>query len=209
MRVFALFIIMAGTAMAGLIVTANPVGGSNDTYPVGTSFFPGEVAATTNPLGPFSGIPIELEGYGTGGSTMTITGSGSCETMSGAPSEPCLVFSYILTFSAPTAINSISASVDGTYGATFQLLNSSHTVIDSLSENSGNVGSPTTYTMPTPGALGTSFTFDLYDNSCCWGYVSDISVSTTPEPATYFMVTMGLGAIVWTQRRRGLSRRQK
>ena len=87
MRPFALFIIMAGRAMASLIVTANPVGGTNDTYPVGTSFFPGEVAATTNPLGPFSGIPIELERDGTGGSTVRITGSGSCETATGAPAS--------------------------------------------------------------------------------------------------------------------------
>jgi hypothetical protein len=193
---------MAGSAMAGLIVTANPVGGANDTYPVGTSFEPGEAAATTNPLGPFSGTPVEFEGYGTGGSMVTITGSGACTTPTGAPSVPCLVFSYILTFSAPTAIGSISAAVDGTFGATFQLLNSSNSVIDSLSENSGNVGSPTTYTMPTPGAFGTSFTFDLYDNSCCWGYVTNISVSTAPEPATCSIMLVGLGAIVWALRRR-------
>lgn len=127
---------------------------------------------------------------------MTITGTGTCST------EPCLVFSYNLVFSTPTTITSISLSEDGSIVGTLQLLNSSDAVIDSISEGAGNVGTPTTYTMPTPGVSGTSFTLDLYDVSTHWVYISDISISTTPEPATCPLVLMGLGAIVWTQRRR-------
>lgn len=184
---------MAGSAMAGLIVTANPA--TSAAYPVGTTFEgPGEVSETTNPVGPFSNTPVQFEGFNSGGSMITLTGTGSC----GA----CLVFSYNLAFSAPTTITSISFTGDAFNGATFALFNSSFVVIDSLSESSGNVGSPITYTMPTPGVSGTLFTLRLYDNSNTWTFVKDISVNTTPEPATDSMMLMALGVIFFAQWRR-------
>lgn len=136
---------------------------------------------TTNPVGPFSGMPVEFEGYDNGGSQVSLFGSGMCGS---SPFNPCLVFSYDLTFSVPTTINSISFTGDAFNGAVFQLFNSSNDLLASLSESSGNVGSPVTYTMLTPGVSGTSFTLDLYDVSTFWTYVSDISVNATPEPAS-------------------------
>jgi len=54
------------------IVTADPA--TSAAYPVGSSFEPGEVSQTTDPLGPFSGIPIEFRGWGAGGSQVCIGG---------------------------------------------------------------------------------------------------------------------------------------
>ena len=200
MRLFALFLMMAGGAMAGLIVTADP--STSAAWPVGTSFEPGEVSATTNPLGPFSDTPIQFRGYNSGGSQISLNGQ-PCSL-----SNACLVFLYDLNFSAPTGINSISFTGDAFNGATFQLLNSSHTAIDSLSVSSGNVGHVVTYTLQTPGASGTSFFLALYDTSTTWTFVSDISVNAAPEPATYSMALASLGVIAWIQRRRVHSRRQ-
>jgi hypothetical protein len=201
MRLFALFIIMAGAAMAGLIVTADP--STSAAWPVGTSFETGEVSATTDPLGPFSGTPIQFRGWQQGGSQVSIDGN-PCSN-----SDPCLVFFYHLIFSTPTAINSISFTGDAFNLATFQLLNSTNTVIDSRSVSSGNVGHDVTYTLSTPGASGTEFSLKLFDDSTTWTFVNDISVNPTPEPATYSIVFAGLGVITWIHRRRVLSRRQK
>lgn len=185
-----LFLVTAGSATASLIsVVANP--DTSATYPVGTFFEAGEVAATTNPIGPFSGEAVQFKGWESGGSTLPLSGS-SC---------PCLVFSYALTFSGPTIITSISFTGDAFNGATFELLSSTNAVLDSLSVSSGNVGHAVTYTMLTPGASGTTFTLDLYDDSSAWTYVSDITGTTAPEPATYLMVLLGVAAIVWTRRR--------
>jgi len=93
------------------------------------------------------------------------------------------VFLYDLNFSSPASISSISFTGDAFNGATFQLLDSSKTVIASLSVSSGNVGHNVTYTMQTPGASGTSFFLVLYDGSGAWTFVSDISVAAV-ESAT-------------------------
>jgi hypothetical protein len=194
MRLLVLFLTMAGAAMAGLVVTADPA--TSPAWPVGSSFESGEVSQTTDPLGPFSGIPIEFQGWASGGSQVSLDGN-PCSY-----SDPCLVFLYDLNFSTQTLINSVSFTGDAFNDATFQLLDSGNNVIDSLSVNSGNVGQGVTYTMETPGASGTSFALALYDTSSVWTFISDISVNTTPEPATYSMVLASLGVIAWIQRRR-------
>jgi hypothetical protein len=136
-------------------VTANP--DTSPAWPVGTFFEPGEVAQTTDPLGPFSATPIQFRGWFQGGSQVTPDGKKCAVNF-----DPCLVFSYNLSFSTPTAINSITFTGDAFNGALFELLNSGNTVPDSLAVNSGNVGSPVTYTFLTPGVSGTSFTLDLF-----------------------------------------------
>ena len=188
-----LFVGMTAAGTAGLIVTADP--STSAAYPVGSSFEPGEVSATTDPLGPFSSIPIQFEGWNSGGSQVSIDGS-PCSF-----SDACLVFLYDLNFSAPTGINSISFTGDAFNGATFQLLDLTRTVIYSLSVSSGNVGSDVTYTLNTRGALGTLFHVALYDNSSQWTFVSDIFVNTAPEPATYSTVLASLVLMAWIQQR--------
>jgi hypothetical protein len=192
MRMFALFVGMTAACTAGLIVTADP--STSPTYPAGSNF-DGEVSATTNPIGPFSSIAVQFQGWQVGGSQVSLDGN-PCSF-----SDACLVFLYDLNFSTPTAINSISFSGDAFNGATFELLSSSDAVIDSLSVSSGNVGSPVTYTMNTPGASGTTFHLALYDTSSDWTFVDNISINTAPEPATYSTVLASLALIAWTQRR--------
>lgn len=194
LRPFALLLAVAGSGMAGLIITADP--STSAAYPVGTSFEPGEVSATTDPLGPFSDIPIQFKGYSNGGSQVSLHG-GAC-----SPGNPCEVFLYNLAFSTPTAINSIAFTGDAFNGAVFELLNSSNAVIDSLAVSSGNVGHDVTYTFLTPGAVGTSFGLELFDASTFWTFVNDIQVNPTPEPATCLMVLAGLGVLGWARRRR-------
>jgi hypothetical protein len=194
MRLFALFVVMAGAAMAGLVVTADPA--TSAAWPVGQSFEPGEVSQTIDPLGPFSNIPIQFRGWQQGGSQVSIDGN-PCSN-----NDPCLVFFYHLNFSTPTAINSISFTGDAFNLATFELLNSGNAVIDSRSVSSGNVGHNVTYTLPTPGASGTSFSLKLFDDSTTWTFVNNISVNTTPEPATCSTVLASLGVIAWIRRRR-------
>jgi hypothetical protein len=91
---------------------------------------------------------------------------------------------------------------DAFNGAVFELLNSSNAVIDSLAVSSGNVGHNVTYTLLTPGAVGTSFGLELFDSSTFWTFVNDIQVNPTPEPATCFMVLAGLGVLGARWRRR-------
>ena len=84
MRPFVLFLDVAGSAMAGLIITADP--STSAAYPVGTSFEPGEVSATTDPVGPFSDIPIQFKGYSNGGSQVSWQmGSGVQPATAGKP----------------------------------------------------------------------------------------------------------------------------
>lgn len=63
---------------------------------------PGEASQTTDPLGPFSGMSIQFKGWQSGGSQISLNGQ-PCSF-----SNACLVFSYNLDFSNPTAINSIT-----------------------------------------------------------------------------------------------------
>jgi hypothetical protein len=108
------------------------------------------------------------------------------------------VFDYKLSFSSPTAISSITFVGDAFNAATFQLLDSSNTVLDSLSASSGNVGNPVTYTLLPPGLSGTSFDLKLYDDSTTWTYVTDITVNSVPapEPSTILMLGAGLLGLI-------------
>jgi hypothetical protein len=58
------------------------------------------------------------------------------------------------------------------------------------------------FTLDTPGAVGTSFSVQLFDTSTTWTYVSDIVINTTPEPATALLVVAGLSALGLTSRLR-------
>ena len=194
MRLFTLFLALCGTAFAGLVITVDPA--TSATYAVGSSFEPGEVAATTDPLGPFSGQAVEFRGWMNGGSTTSV-GGGGC---SGA--NPCLVFLYDLMFSAPTTINSITFSGDAFNSAQFFLLNSSDVVIDTLSVSSGNVGHSVTETLMTPGATGTLFHLELFDDSTFWTFVDGIDVNTAPEPSTFATVFTALGAFGFLRKKR-------
>lgn len=176
-------------------VTINP--DTSATWIVGTSFEPGEIAQTADPLGPFSRTPVQFQGFQFGGSQVSLN-PGPCSL-----SNPCLVFDYNLNFSTPTAINSITFVGDAFNLATFQLLDSSNSVLDSLSVSSGNVGHPVTYTLLTPGVSGTLFSLKLYDDSTTWTYVTNISVNTAvPEPSTLLMLGVGLLGFVVTVRRK-------
>ena len=184
---------LAGSAMAALMVTADP--STSAAWPVGTSFEPGEVSATTDPLGPFSGTPIQFRGWQNGGSQVSMNGN-PCSN-----SNACLVFLYDLNFSTPTEITSITFTGDAFNGATFQLLNPSHTVLDSLSVSSGNVGHDVSYTLA-PNATGTSFLLALYDTSSTWTFVNSISGTSVPEPSTTVLVSLALIGFVWGLRTR-------
>jgi hypothetical protein len=194
MRLFALLLLMASGALASLIVTADPA--TSAAWPVNTSFEPGEVSQTIDPLGPFSGIPIQFRGWQNGGSQVSLNGNPCSNT------NACLVFLYQLNFSVPTPIQSISFTGDAFNGATLQLLNSAQTVIASQLASTGNVGHTVTIIMPTPGAVGTSFSLRLFDASSAWTFVQSISVNTTPEPSTWLMMLAGLAIILAVRRRR-------
>jgi hypothetical protein len=198
MRVVVLFVLMAGAAMANFIVTADP--STSPAWPVGTSFEPGEVSQTTDPLGPFSGTSIQFEGFDFGGSPVSLNGLPCSFT------NACLVFNYDLNSGTPAALNSIVFTGDAFNGATFELLNSTGTtVLDSLSVSSGNVGHVVTYSFDTAGIVGTSFDLELFDTSSTWTYVSDIQINSTPEPQECLLLVIGLGLIVWvSHRRRGV-----
>jgi hypothetical protein len=159
---------MSISAMAQTpVITADP--STSAAWPVGTTFETGEVGATTNPLGPFSGAPVEFRGWNQGGSQVSLNGQ-PCSN-----SNACLVFDYHVSYTSTVSVSSVSFTGDAFNGATFQLLDSTNTVIASLSVTSGNVGHPVTYTMSTPGAVGTTFTLKLFDSSSAWTYVSDIT----------------------------------
>jgi hypothetical protein len=162
MKLFGLFLLTAISAMASFIVTA--------------SFEPGEVGHTTDPLGPFSGIPIQFRGWQNGGSQVSLDGK-PCSNQ-----DACLVFLYDVNYSTPTSINSVSFTGDAFNGATFLLVNGSRVIGNSVS--TGNVGHPVTFTMSTPSITGTSFNVELFDSSSTWTYVSNISINSVPEPAT-------------------------
>jgi hypothetical protein len=198
---FVLFVMVAASAMAGLI-NVIPEPSTSAAWPTGTNF-DGEISATTDPLGPFSDTSIQFRGWNSGGSQISLN-SQPCSN-----SNACLVFLYELDFAPVVGITSISFTGDAFNGATFQLLNSSDMVIDHLSVSSGNVGHPVTYTMLTPGANGTTFFLALYDTSSTWTFVSDITGTTIPEPATYSMVLASLGVIAWMHRRRRHPHSQK
>ena len=166
---------MMAMSIAGIAQTVTVDPTTSAAWPVGTSFAPGEVAATTNPLGPFSGTPIQLKGWANGGSQLSLNGQ-PCSN-----SNACLVFSYHLTFPSPVSISAIAFTGDAFNGATFQLLDSTNTVIASRSVSSGNVGHPVTYFMSTPGAFGTSFTLKLFDASSAWTFVSNILINAGAE----------------------------
>jgi uncharacterized repeat protein (TIGR01451 family) len=161
-------------------VTADP--STSATWPVGKSFEPGEVAATTDPLGPFSRIPVEFRGWANGGSQVSLSG----QPCSNNSADACLVFAYHLSFAHPTSINAIAFTGDAFNGATFQLLDSTGAVIASRSVSSGNVGHPVTYFLSTPGAVGTSFTVKLFDTSTTWTYVSNILINAGSEVTKTF-----------------------
>ncbi len=155
-------------------ITVDP--STSAAWPTGTTF-DHETSATTDPLGPFSGVPILFKGWNSGGSQVSMNGQ-PCSN-----NNPCLVFDYHATFPSTIAITSLSFTGDAFNDATFQLLDSNNTVIRSLSVSSGNVGHPVTYTMPTPGAVGTNFTLKLFDNSTTWTFVSNI-VGTAANDVT-------------------------
>jgi hypothetical protein len=165
----------AAMAMSISVIAQNPVitadPSTSAAWPVGTTFETGEVGETTNPLGPFSGTPVEFRGWNQGGSQVSLNGQ-PCSN-----NNACLVFEYHVTFPSTVSIPSISFTGDALNGATFRLLDSTNTVIASLSVSSGNVGHPVTYTMSTPAAVGTTFTLELFDGSSAWTYVSDITAS--------------------------------
>jgi uncharacterized protein (TIGR03382 family) len=193
MRALILFCALAGRAMAGLIVTADP--STSATYPANTTF-DGEKSQSADPLGPFSNVSVQFKGWNSGGSHESLDGN-PCSGSNG-----CLVFDYLLTFSSPVNIQSITFTGDAFNGATFALFDvtNSHLFGDSVS--TGNVGHPVSFTLDTPGAVGTSFSLQLFDTSTVWTYVSDIVINTTPEPATSTLVFAGLGVLGWATRRR-------
>jgi len=158
------------------VITADP--STSAAWPVGTTFETGEVSTTTDPLGPFSGSPIEFRGWNQGGSQVSLNGQ-PCSN-----SNACLVFDYHVTFPSTVSVTSVSFTGDAFNGATFQALDSTNTVIASLSVSSGNVGHPVTYTMSTPAAVGTTFTLKLFDSSSAWTYVSDISGVVAAQDVT-------------------------
>ncbi len=194
--VFTLFLWASGSALASLIVTVPP--STAATWPVGTSFEPGEIAVTTNFLGPFSGMPIEIRGWDFGGSQVSLDGK-KCSN-----SNACLEFTYDLNFSTPT-IPLISVSGDAFNDATFLLVNTSTFQINAFGPFfSGNVGHPITEILTASrGNIGKSFVFDLYDSSSTWTYVSDISVGSVPEPSTIYCIAAA-GLILF-----GLSARRR
>ena len=197
-RFFTAFGLLAGSAMAATMITADP--STSPAWPVGTFFEPGEVSQTTDPLGPLSGTAITFRGWQQGGSQVSLDG-GPCSL-----TNSCLVFFYHVTFSDPVNLNSISFSGDAFNRATFQLLNSTGTVIDSLNVSTGNVGHSVTEVLNTPGATGTSFSVRLFDNSTTWTYVNNITgdvTSAVPEPASYVAVFTGMcliACLAWRKR---------
>jgi hypothetical protein len=161
------------------VITADP--STSATYPVGIGFFAGEAATTTDPLGPFSGNPVEFKGWGVGGSQVSLNGG---------PCGACLVFDYHVTFQSPVAITSLSFTGDAFNGATFQLLDSNNTVVSSLSVSSGNVGHPVTYTMLVPNVVGTVFSLKLFDGSGVWTYVSNITGTAATDVTSLFSTSV-------------------
>lgn len=182
---------LALMAMSIPVMAQNPTitadASTSAAWPVGMSF-DNEVGTTTDPLGPFSGMAIQFRGWQQGGSQVSLNGQ-PCSN-----SNACLVFDYHVTFPSTVAITSLSFTGDAFNGATFQLLDSTNTVIASLSVSSGNVGHPVTYTMQTPNAVGTVFTLKLFSASSTWTFVSNITgmaaqdvtsqVSKTVQPFT-------------------------
>jgi hypothetical protein len=192
MRALVLFCALAARGMASLIVTAEP--STSPAWPAPTTF-DGETSQSTNPLAPFSGTSVQFRGWMFGGTQQSLNGN-PCSN-----SNACLVFDYDLTFSAPTSIESITFTGDAFNGATFALFDNTTSQLFGNSVSTGNVGHPVNFTLNTPGAVGTSFSLQLFDTSSTWTFLSDI-VITTPEPTTWFLVLAGITALAWRGRRR-------
>jgi len=179
---FTLSMALAVTSITGMAQTITVDPSTSATWPVGRSFEPGEVAATTDPLGPFAGTPVEFRGWANGGSQVSLSG----QPCSNNSADACLVFSYHISFATPTAVNNIAVTGDAFNGATFQLLDAANNVIATRSVSSGNVGHPVTYFLSSPGAVGTSFTFKLFDTSTTWTYVNNILINAGSEVTKSF-----------------------
>ena len=193
MRALILFCALAGPAMASFIVTVDP--STSPTYPTNTTF-DGETSQSADPLAPFSDVSVQFKGWASGGSQESLNGN-PCSFSNG-----CLVFDYLLTYSSPVDIQSITFTGDAFNGATFAVFDVTNSELFSSNVSTGNVGHPVSFTLDTPGAVGTSFSVQLFDTSTTWTYVSDIVINTTPEPATALLVVAGLSALGLTSRLR-------